>query len=115
MHISVLAARDQVAQERIQAAGEALGRRAAVGEQLGALRALQGRDRAVLAMRRAELVADLLEALEEALAEKEVARAQQSSRLAPEALREALLGIKGIGEAKADEILAALGPRLSGE
>lgn len=86
---------------RIAVAGEALAQRFSLGGQMAALLGIQGRDREIVAMKQREAVADLLEAVETAT--REVGPAL------PPDTRERLRAVKGLGPARVEEILRALG------
>lgn len=66
MQKAALAARDQVAQERIVKAAQALAEKFGLSEHLMSGLRIQERDRLVKAMKEREAVADLLEALAQA-------------------------------------------------
>jgi len=103
MHIGVRAARDQRARKRILASAEALAERFG----LTPPPTVQGRDKVTGAVLEREGLAEFLEALIAALDECQ-AIAEVEDGLNRDELRERLLGIKGIGAALADQILAVL-------
>lgn len=84
----------------IMAAIPVLATRFGIEDHAEALQRVSGRDRDVVAMKRLEVVADFLEAIE-------VATRNAGQTLSP-AVRERLLAIKGLGPVRVDEILAAL-------
>lgn len=100
MHVSVMAAREQRARERILRAAEGLAGRFGLAPPAPA----QGRDRLVVALLEREAVAEFLEALLASI-DAQADASEEESLPDREALRERLLAVKGIGEAKAEEIL----------
>ena len=102
MRTDILARRDAIATERIGEAMETLVERHGVGgDALAAYQSAANRDRAVTAMRRNEAIADFLDALNGS-------KVKSGAFSASDGLLERLTAIQGIGEAKAEQIIAAL-------
>jgi hypothetical protein len=105
MHISVMAAREQRARERVLRAAEGLaGRFGLVGPAASEAGPVQGRDRRVVELLEREAVAEFLEGLLAAVDARDAPR-EEATLPDREALRDRLLAVKGIGAAKAEEIL----------